>query len=349
MSLTNDLIEQYDKDDMRGKLISFPRHWREAMTFTLDHDWRFDPSKIENICIAGMGGSAIGADLVRACCSPALTRPVEVTRDYHLPGWVGRGTLFVACSYSGNTGETLSALSEARRRGASLFVVTSGGKLLMEVGDGAIDYVRIPGGIPPRAALAYSFVPLFRLFQYLGMDHGGDDALEETARLLERQVALLSQTEGNPALAIAEAVSETLPLVYSEEGLMSPVRVRWSSQFEENAKTLSYGNSIAEMTHNEIVGWEQLSHLTGRLSVILLEDLEGHRKVMQRMEVVEDLISDQAVTVRRVQAHGSSRLARQFSLVQFGDWVSCYLAWIQGVDPTPITKIDLLKSRLGEL
>jgi glucose/mannose-6-phosphate isomerase len=196
--------------------------------------------------------------------------------------------------------------------------------------------------------LAYSFVPLFRLFEYLGFTAGGEKALEETAAMLRQQVSMFANTDDSQALVIAREIQDTLPIIYTGSGLMEPVGLRWRCQFEENSKVLAYGNHVPEMNHNEIVGWEQTAHLTGRLSVILLEDMDDHQKVKQRMQIVRELVEDLTVYTIRLQTTGESRLARQFSLVQLGDWVSLYLAIINDVDPTPIAKIDLLKSRLAE-
>jgi glucose/mannose-6-phosphate isomerase len=131
--------------------------------------------------------------------------------------------------------------------------------------------------------------------------------------------------------------------------MLAPVNLRWRSQIQENAKTLAYGNTLPEMNHNEIIGWDQIVHLTGRLSVVMLCDRDDHPKVKQRMETTADLISPQLSSVNMLQSRGDSRLTRMFSLIHLGDWTSFYLAMLNGVDPTPVAKIDLLKRRLSEL
>ncbi|MEX0771215.1 MAG: bifunctional phosphoglucose/phosphomannose isomerase [Balneolaceae bacterium] len=349
MEISKERIDKIDREGMWEKLCSFPQHWREAMDFTRDVEWEIDTSRIRSVCFAGMGGSSIGADLVRAYTVNSCPVPVSVIRDYEIPAWVNENTLYVSCSFSGNTEETLSTLEAARKRGAQLFAVTSGGRLLVEASREGFGYVKVPGGFPYRAALGYTFVPLFRLFQYLGYTPEGEEALEETARLLEKQMTLYSNPEENRALSLARDMLDTLPIIYAGSELTDPVAWRWRTQMEENAKTLSFGNRFPEMTHNEIVGWEQITHLTGRLSVLMLQDREDNPRVTQRMTIVRDLIEDQTVFVTRVGSLGNSRLARQFSLVQLGDWISVYRALLDEVDPTPIAKIDLLKNRLAEL
>lgn len=349
MKFTPEFLKEIDTDDMRGKLVEFPEQWKEAVELTSEVVWPVDSSKIKNVCFSGMGGSAIGADLIRTHALGQCPVPVFVNRSYDIPNWVGADTLFVACSFSGNTEETLHALHQAKSRDAQIVAVTSGGKLLLEASREEYGYVKIPGGMPPRAALAYSFVPLFHLFNYLGYIVEGPEALEETTKMLEEQAVVLSEPENNQALIIAREIQHTLPIVYTGSGLLESVGLRWRGQFEENSKVLSYGNTIPEMNHNEIVGWEQVAHLTGRLSMIMLEDEDDHPKEKQRMQIVKELVEDLTVFSIHLKSFGNSCLARQFSLIQIGDWVSVYLALINEVDPTPIAKIDLLKSRLAEL
>lgn len=348
VELTNERIESVDELGMWHHLNGFPNQWDEAVKFTEDVELNIDRSKIRNICFAGMGGSAIGADLIKAYCYETSPYPVQVVRHYNIPSWVSEQTLFIACSYSGNTEETLSALEKAHDKGAQLIGVTSGGELLKKATSYDFDYVKIPGGLPPRAALGYSFVPLFRIFQKLELIDEGDEALSETELFLNEQGELLSDLDDNEALTLAEELNETLPVVYSDALLLEPVNLRWRGQFEENAKTLAYGNVVPEMNHNEIVGWEQIVHLTGRLSVILLHDKNDNDRVQKRMAIVKDLIADQAASIHVLDTRGESKLARMFSLIQLADWTSFYLAVLNGIDPTPVAKIDLLKSKLAE-
>lgn len=348
-AITQQQIESLDKQNMRELLVQFPEQWEKAMALTANLKLRVKKRKIKTICIAGMGGSAIGADLMRTYCYAQCSKPVQVARHYTIPGWVDENTLFITCSYSGNTEETRSAFEQARKKGAQIILVTSGGELLVEASNNDIDYIKIPGGLPPRAALAYSFVPLYRIFQTLGLSNEGDEGLEDTAQFLQHQGELLAELDESEAASIAANMAHTLPIIYSDSTFMEPVNLRWRGQFEENSKTLAYGNLLPEMNHNEIVGWEKIAHLTGRLSVIMLVDMDDHPKVRQRMDIVKELIEHHAANYYVLQTRGEHRLTRMFSLIQLGDWVSFYLAMINKADPTPVAKIDLLKSKLAEL
>ncbi len=315
---------------------------------TGDLELTVDQGKINKICFAGMGGSAIGADLIRAYSYKTCPYPIQVVRHYEIPNWIDENTLFIGCSFSGNTEETLTALTAAHNKGAQTIGVTSGGELMLKAAKEDFDYIKIPGGMPPRAALGYSFVPLYRIFQHLGFVDDGDGSLNETASFLSEQNDLLSNPEDNEALNLAEELNDTLPIFYSDATMMEPVNLRWRGQFAENAKTLAYGNTLPEMNHNEIVGWERIVHLTGRLSVVLLIDKEDNPRVQRRMEIVEELVKDQASSIHILKTRGQAKLTRLFSLIQLADWTSFYLAMLSDIDPTPIAKIDLLKSKLAE-
>ncbi|PAU93048.1 bifunctional phosphoglucose/phosphomannose isomerase [Aliifodinibius salipaludis] len=340
-------IKSIDSQNMWELLNTFPEQWKEAVESTKNIDLTIDKERISNICFVGMGGSAIGADLIRSFCYDRCPFPIQVVRHYEIPCWVDENTLFIACSFSGNTEETLTALTSAREKGAQIIAVTAGGELMVKAAKEEFDYIKIPGGMPPRAALGYSFVPLYRIFQQLELVEERDGALKDTARFLSEQNDLLSDPGDNEALNLAEEINDTLPIVYSDATMMEPVNLRWRNQFAENAKTLAYGNTLPEMNHNEIVGWEQIVHLTGRLSVILLIDKEDNPRVQRRMEIVEELVEDQTASLHILKTRGQTRLARMFSLIQLADWTSLYLAVVSNVDPTPIAKIDLLKSKLA--
>jgi glucose/mannose-6-phosphate isomerase len=349
MKISKELINKVDSGNMWGLISSFPNHWNEVMKLTEDITLNVDSAKIRNICFAGMGGSAIGADLIRAYSLKSCPHPVQVNRHYEVPNYINEETLFIACSFSGNTEETLTALSSALEKGAQVIGVTSGGTLKKQAIEHEFDYIQIPGGMPPRAALAYSFVPLFRIFQTLGFLDEPNSVLDDTYNLLRDGVSKFTDVDDNDALALARELNESLPIIYSDALLMEPVNLRWRGQIEENSKMLVYGNLIPEMNHNEIVGWEHIAHLAGRLTVVMLKDQDDNPRVSKRMEIVKELVMDQALSVIEISTIGNSRLERMFSLVQLADWVSMYLALLNEIDPTPIAKIDILKSKLAEV
>ncbi|MFH5831712.1 bifunctional phosphoglucose/phosphomannose isomerase [Halalkalibaculum sp. DA384] len=348
MELTKSTIEDIDTQQMWDLLVDFPNQWNEAVETTEQLEISLDPKKIKTICIAGMGGSAIAGDLIQAYTKDTAPVPVEVVKGYEVPHWVNEETLMVASSFSGDTEETLAALRQARKKGATPVAITAGGELMLRATRDHFDYFKIPSDIRARAAVGYSFIILFRIFQKLGFLNEGREALSETRQFLENQVELLSNHRDNEALTLARDLAETLPVVYTNNNFMKAVGMRWCTQFEENSKTLAYRNEFPEMTHTEIVGWERVAHLTGRLSILFLMDREDGDRIEQRMNITRELIEDQADSIIILKTRGESRLTRMFSLIQLADWTSFYLAIINGVDPSPVAKIDLFKSKLAE-
>lgn len=349
--LTSEEINRIDTSDMWGHVAGMPGQWEQARQWSLPAlpDYTED---CNGVCILGMGGSAIGGDLIVAYARDTSPVPVEVVRHYRLPAWVSGRTMVIVSSYSGETEETLEAFEQAVARGSRVVGITSGGTLETRCLEQGYPVVRIPAGLPPRAALAYSFVPLYRIFHHWGLldeRRDGDRVLQEAGDFMAEQNGMLSYFQDNEALNLAEKIDGTLPLIYCGTGLLAPVHLRWRGQLEENAKTLAYGNLFPELNHNEIVGWEQIAHLTGRLSVIMLRDEQDLQRISYRMDITSDLIREQADGIHTLYSRGPNRLARMMSLIQLADWTSLYLALINGVDPTPVTKIDLLKSHLSEV
>ena len=247
-----------DPDDMRGAVRDFPQHletgWDRGEAV---ESFGLDAADLDGVVVCGMGGSAIGGDLVRGFVEPSAPIPFVVNRGYSLPGWVGEKTLVVVSTYSGGTEETLSSFDDARQRGARCLVVTSGGEALEQAKADGVDHVVIPGGLQPRAALGYSLGVVLRIARTLGLAELTDDAM---ARALDqaRQRAQDHDRDqdGNPARDLSADWVEALPVVYTGVGLLEAVGMRWQTQINENAKHPAVGNVLPELDHNEIMGFE---------------------------------------------------------------------------------------------
>jgi glucose/mannose-6-phosphate isomerase len=308
-----------------------------------------DYSRVQVVVFLGMGGSAIGGDLLRCYLSDVIKVPIVVNRDYGNPAFVGRDALVIASSYSGNTEETLSAYHEAKERGAKLLCVTSGGELARCAQADDVPQVTIPQGYPPRTALAYLSMPPLAVLEKLGLVPAQERAIEEATGLLASLAAEYGKAQqGNVALSVAERLKGKLPLVYTANAF-EVVGMRWRGQLSENSKVLAYSSTLPEMNHNEIVGWGLLKPVQRMVQVVLLRDSGDHARVQVRMEFIKEFIARYSSAPVELFAQGRSRLARILSLIHLGDWVSYYLALYNGVDPTPVENIDLLKEHLHKL
>ena len=313
-------------------------------------DLALDPVTPRAVIVSGMGGSGIGGDLLRALLAPTAAVPVITVRDYRLPAFVGRDTLVFACSYSGNTEETLAAYQEAHAAGATVVAVTSGGAMAgFAVTDGH-PVVRVPPGLPPRAALPYMLMPLLRITGRLGIDCVTDSEVREASALLGDLVMRWGPERPsgeNPAKSLAAALQGAFPVVYASSSLFEPVAQRWKTQLNENSKVFACWNAFPELNHNETVGWEGVLGGHPRLHAVLLRDRgEGVRNAL-RVKITRDLSLRRAGGVSEVWSQGTGLLARLLSLVLFGDLVSVYLALLGGADPTPVEIISEIKRRLG--
>lgn len=306
------------------------------------------PAEPEGLVVCGMGGSAIGADLVLACL-PDLPVPSAVVRGYELPQWAGPETLVVVVSYSGETEEALACAGQARTRGCAPVCVSSGGSLAAYAEAEGLPLVLVGGGGQPRAAVGLLSMPLLATLEASGLahEHAGDVAA--AAAQLEADNAILGPEcpeQDNPAKSLARKLEQRLVVVYGA-GPTTPVARRWKGQVNENAKAPAFFNELPELDHNEIMGWTSLPHVTSSTLALFLTDESAGERLSRRAALTARQYEGLGVETELVSARGSSRLARLFSLVQLGDYASCYLALLYGVDPTPVDAIQAFKARLA--
>ena len=354
MSIIDSLktIEKYDRSGMLELIESFPDQCLDAKCIGDE----FEPDKgfrkgYKNIVVIGLGGSAIGADLARSYTADDITIPFFINRNYTLPNFADEDTLVIASSYSGNTEEVLSAYRDARSRGCRIIVITSGGKLEKNAKDDGVGIISIPGSLPPRAALGYSFFPLLILLSKIGLIKDQsffiDDAIRVLRILKEDSIGHKIKTADNQAKKIASHIFGRMAFIYGAQDHIDSVVTRWRGQLAENAKTLSSGNIFPEMSHNEIVGWENPKTVLAKSVVIMLKDASDHPRISKRMDVAGNMLKKEGIGVIEVKSFGKELLARIFSLIYMGDYVSLYLAILNNVDPTPVERINYLKKELS--
>lgn len=348
--LTEDRIKRHDPSDMRGMIAAMPEHMRDALIRAKEGLTNSDLQKpYSNIVLGGLGGSAIGGDLVRSYLGNDLPIPFEIVRGYDLPASVTSNTLLVISSYSGNTEESLALFDAAIAKGIEPVCITAGGRLLEEAQTRGLTKVVLPGGYQPRAALAYSFVSVLMIIERAGLASGEEAKISRAAEHASGLASSYAElSSDNEALKIAHALQYSVPVIYSASDVLGSINVRWRGQIQENAKHLAFGNLLPEMNHNEINSWQYPKDIVQHLHPLLLRSPEDeHPRVQKRFEVLEAILRNDGVGVTKVHAQGADRLSRMFSLIVLGDWVSFYLAMLSEVDPTPIPAIDKLKAALS--
>ncbi len=350
-SVLNDAekIRAIDKNGMLNFCIDAPKHYRAAAEIAQKVKVKF--AAPDNIVVIGMGGSAIGGDILKDYVKDKLSVPIEVCRDYQLPAYVGKKTLVLAMSYSGETEETLSAFLDALRRGCMIFCVTSGGSLAKYARKQKIPYVQVPGGMPPRAALPYMLVPLLILFEKVGLIGGVTEELEETFVLLDKVCAengIDKQWCDSPAKEIAQHIGDAAPTVYGF-GIYRAVAQRFKQQFNENSKTPAKWEYFPELNHNEIVGWQTSGELNRYFSVIFIRDVDNEPiEIESRIDTTKAIMEQRGLIMFDLHVQGQSALAKIISTIVIGDFVSVYYAVTRKQDPTPVKCIDFLKDTLKE-
>lgn len=346
------IIKKYDRSDMLGLMEALPSQCADAKAIGAGFrpPRQFRPSCANVVC-TGLGGSAIGADLVRSYVADEIGVPLLVNRNYTLPDFAGNQTLVIASSYSGNTEETISSYQDARRRKTEVIVITSGGKLKTMAEDDNNPVLAIPQGLPPRAALGYSSISLLMVLSKIGLvgdkSHAIDEAIEVMKDLRDEEIGPAVPKTRNPAKQIAAELAGRFPVIYGGHDHTDAVVTRWKGQLSENAKTLSSGHVFPELTHNEIVGWRNPKEILRNFIAVILRDSGDHPRNSRRMDITKKILQREKVKVIEVFSSGTGLLARIFSLVYIGDFVSFYLTMLNREDPTPVKRITYLKEELA--
>ncbi len=346
------IYRQIDSSGMLSRLREFPeqcqRAWEKIMGFDLPPEYKY--KGIERVIILGMGGSAIGGDVVRRLALAESKTPIWVHRDYDLPPFTDERTLVIASSYSGNTEETLSAFTQSLKTKAKKLVLTSGGKLKQLAEREGIPVFAIDYQAPPRAAFPHSFIPLVGIFQKLGLLRDKSAELKEGLKVLNKLAGDLVETNplaSNPAKQLATKLHRHVVIIYGAE-ILSEVARRWKTQLNENSKTMAFFELFPELNHNAAVGYDFPPEVKERVFVVLLHSVLLNPRNRLRYEATARLMTKAQIKHELVEAIGASPLAQVMSLILFGDYASFYLAILNKIDPTPVDSIDFVKKYLAQ-
>ncbi len=345
-----DAIKNLDASDMLGFIQNFPEQIEEAVKIAKEIE--IETFKPYQIVIAGVGGSAIGGDILASWLFKRIEIPIFTNRAYKLPSFVGKNTLLFAVSYSGNTEETLSLFEEGIKKQCKVIAITSGGKLEKRCKEENVKLISIPPGKPPRAAVAYLFIPIVVVLKKLGIyepDREVKVAIENLKGLRKKLVPE-SSTENNPAKQIALRLQGETPIIYGL-AIFNAIARRWQTQLNENAKVLAWYGAFPEMNHNEIEAWVNDKNSKSFAAVLLRDDFQHESRLQKRVKLTKSMILQKhAKKVIEVVAEGGEEkdyLARMLYSMYLGDFVSIYLAILRGIDPTPVKAIASFKKELA--
>lgn len=322
------------------KLIAaFPNNIEEALVIAENSTFKTPKSQIRNVVICGMGGSGIGGKLVSFWVQNEIKVPIQCFHDYTAPAFIDEHTLLIASSYSGNTEETLFFVEEARQKGAHIMGVCSGGELKEYCKQHQFDCIIVPGGNPPRTALAFSVIQVTNMLYKLGLiSHALLNDLASAKNLIVKENTAIK----NEALELAQFLHGTVPVFYATS-MYEAVLVRAKQQFNENSKLLCWTHVIPEMNHNELVGWGGGDN---RFSVVYFDTNDLLPRNEKRVDITLEVVASKTKLIT-FKALGDNLVERSIYLIHLVDWASFYLSEIKQTDAMDIKIIDRLKSELA--
>lgn len=333
-------IARFDRSNGFDMVAGQPQQLRQQYEFKAP---KMD--QINSIVLAGMGGSALAAEFIRSWLSDRLTVPFEIVRGYDLPKHVGKHTLVVVSSYSGNTEETLSCLEQVESTGATVAYMSAGGKLAQAATDKT--YIQIPAGNQPRLAVLYGVKALATLLESLNLAEDVVTELETAAEWLLEEVTHFATNipeDDNIAKQVAKQLAGSPVVVYGGPTLAMPA-MKWKIDINENGKNIAFWNQLPEFNHNEFIGWGNPND--SLLKVVQLQSSLDNERIKKRFEVSNRLLSGTMPAPIIVTAHGQTKLQQMLWTMLLGDFVATYLALLNQVDPIPVDLIEKLKKELG--
>ena len=344
-------IRDLDPANMLGDIQHLPQQMETAWEWSRTLPLPETREPIRRVVLAGMGGSAIGADLLASWLAPRATLPIVVWRDYDLPGWAaGPETLVVASSHSGNTEETLSAFFAGLERGCVLVAISRGGQLGRAAQEKGVPWWRFEHHGQPRAAVGFGFVlPLALLFRLGLLPQDPEPHLREAIQAMREQQAHLEPdipTPQNPAKRLAGQLMGRLVSVFGAQHL-APVARRWKSQMNELAKAWAQFEVLPEADHNTLAGIHHPEALFATTLHLFLDAPSLHPRNRKRVRLTRQVFMEEGLNTEIIEAHGETALAHQWTLLHLGDYIAYYLALHYHEDPTPVTSIEGFKKRMA--
>lgn len=340
-----------DTQNMLGEIDDLPNQLGAAYRLGMKQDL-LDWKDVKQIVIAGMGGSAIGADLLAAYCASLCPLPVSVHRDYGLPLFArGPETLVICSSHSGNTEETLDAFDAARKAGCRVIVVTTGGELAAHAKENSVPVWTFEHKGQPRAAVGFSFGLLLAMFQRLGFIPDQKEIVEGAIAAMKKSQEHLKadvSTVHNPAKRYAGQLMGRWVTIMGS-GLLAPVARRWKGQINELAKAGANFEFLPEANHNALAGTNYPEDvLNAHTMTIFLRSLSDHPRNRLRTELTKNALMLEGMNTDLAEARGDTPLAHMWTLILFGDYMAYYLAMCYGVDPTPVQVLVEFKQAMAE-
>ncbi|MAR15306.1 MAG: bifunctional phosphoglucose/phosphomannose isomerase [Candidatus Marinimicrobia bacterium] len=335
------------KSNMHKLIYDFPKHIEEAINnFNKNCNLDNEYYNIESIMILGMGGSAITGLLIEEILKQEIKQPIYINQNYNIPKWVNKNTLVIASSYSGNTEETLAACQQCIEKKCKIIGFSTGGKLFKLLQKSNYkDYIKMPNGLQPRAAIGYSFTMMLKLLNKIGIiDKIIINELKNSIKPLTLKAKELS-SQNNLAYSIAEKIHDRQPIIYAEDGIFNIIAYRFKCQLAENSKILSFNNMIPEMNHNELEAFTEKTKKD--LFLIWINDTVSDDRNKKRMKVAAKVLESKVSNQIFIEFdYSGNKILHYLNYINLVDWISYHCAILNGNDPEIIPNINELKNSL---
>jgi glucose/mannose-6-phosphate isomerase len=338
------LIKKHDIQNQFNVLVESYRQIEYAWKNKVDINSSYKQN-INNIVIAGMGGSAMSADLLKSFLKDELQIPLYVNRDYVLPKFVDENTLVIISSYSGNTEESISCFKDAVKKSCKIMAVSTGGWIKKFADENDFPCINLKEGFQPRFALGVSFFTLLKILQSMELISSQDEVVNKIT-LLWKKKGIEYSGEENIARKHAEELIGFIPIIYSSSNFEA-IGYRLKCQFNENSKLHAFHNVIPELNHNEIIGWETFLEKQLNAKLITIVDNDYHTQIMKRFKLTVELAQKSGVEIIVLKSNEKNIKVRIMDLIFLGDWITYYMAVLRGFDPSEIDYIHELKQRLA--
>ena len=327
-----------DPSDMYSMIKNYPAQFAKGVA--LAKDTQLSP-EVDEVIVSGMGGSALAPDLVYAFFKQEIRVPFSIHRSYDLPKPVSPKTLFIGISFSGNTEETLSAVTTARQQGAQIACIASGGKLAELARANSWPLVVLTKeseNFQPRMSSGYVVSVLTQLLANAQVlpDSAIDTLLTAAEALDKMQVEEIGKQ-------IAHKLASRTPLIYSSDNYWPIARIS-KIKINENSKIPCFWNVIPEMNHNEMVGFTNSQGVN--YFVLILRDQTDTPRINQRMDVLAGVLKERGIESQIIDMRGATYLEKTLSTLMLMDWVSYFLALELGIDPTPVDMVEEFKAAM---
>ena len=322
--------------------------WQEAKRTEVPGDWR----DCTEVIVAGMGGSAIAGDLVSDLAGPSSGLPIRIVRDFRIPGLLNGekpGQLIVACSFSGETEETIAMFDQARSAGVAMAAITGGGTLAQRAAQAGIPTMTVDAPGEPRSAVGYNLMLLASLLDRMGVLSVSDKEVDDAATSAESmvsQVGIEVPTKDNQAKLLAKDLIGRLVLIYGG-GNLSGMALRWKSQINENGKSWAFAELLPELLHNSVESFPSGPEIRQRTTALLLKPHHTTPELGRRYEVLGKILDSAGIENSMFTGPPGGPLAQSLSMTVLGDYISYYMGLLNGINPSETPNIDISKEELS--